>query len=134
MANCFFPGTDALICPANFYCPGGSTTPRACPPNTESVEGSAEQTACTAVAGYYGQPGELSSIERCWPGSLPEGNIYFATSSTRNATPSEATVLILNCSIFGSLVAGMNVSHIMCGRTHCILAIAFRILRSHALV
>jgi hypothetical protein len=48
-------GAAATLCPANSYCPAGSTAARPCPQNKGSPEGSDDVSQCTVHARTHAQ-------------------------------------------------------------------------------
>ncbi len=56
------PGTAAVVCSANTYCPAGAVAVTPCPLHTVSAPGSTSAADCKATAGYYGPAGAAGHL------------------------------------------------------------------------
>jgi len=72
-------------CDAGWYCPAGSTAKLQCPTYTTSSSRAGLVTQCTAIAGYYGQPGTVASpcpSNTNSPNQNANGSIFSSTCNS----------------------------------------------------
>ena len=88
-------GASCVACPANSYCPGGSSPPSACPSNSASVPGMPTADVCQCNSGYYGAPG--SSCAECEANSYCTGARKYPCPLNSESASLSGDVLSCSC-------------------------------------
>jgi hypothetical protein len=103
--------SQALKCPAGYFCPEDIPNPLACPANTVSADGAGAAVDCKPQPGFYGDNGNAASV--CPAGFYCPGGSA-AVRCPLGTTSAQGTADVAQCSVIRAYYGSEGVAATQC--------------------